>query len=51
MVNLSQSILNLRSECGNAQVTQMTLKLEKKLIYKYKHRDSKPTSLSSQLAL
>ena len=51
MVNFSQSVLNLPSQCGNAQVTHMTLKFKKKLTQKYKHQDSKPTSLSSQLSL
>ena len=51
MVNSSQSILTRPSECGIAQVTHMTLKFKKKLTKKYKHRDSKPTSLSSRLDL
>ena len=31
MVNSSQSVLNWPSECGNAQVTHMTLKFKKKV--------------------
>ena len=31
MVNLSQSILNWPSECGNAQATHMTLQFKKQI--------------------